>query len=184
MTKRVREKAKEVKEALNTPVPENLIIKAQKKAHKQGSAVDPELTIKELRFCQHYVANGGNATKAYQAAGYSGTEASGAVRACKLLKKDKIVHKIKYLEQEALAAAQVTAEWKIKMLKQMAERCISGDGLNFECANPSGLVACVAELNKMQGHHAVQKTMSHNIVGVTESLEEVNSIISQFEKEF
>ena len=67
------------------------------------------LTKKEKAFCEEYVANGGNASRAYFAA-YD-TSLENARRAyCRVFKKPEVKEYIAALQKEAFAAACINAE--------------------------------------------------------------------------
>lgn len=67
------------------------------------------LTLKEKTFCEEFVANGGNASRAYQFAyGCSIEDARG--RYGKTFRKPEVKEYIEALQKEAFAAACITAE--------------------------------------------------------------------------
>lgn len=69
-----------------------------------------ELTKKQKAFCEEYVANGGNATRAYFAV-YDCASIDVAKRAyCKVYRKPEVKEYIKELQQEAFENACITAE--------------------------------------------------------------------------
>lgn len=68
------------------------------------------LTKKEKAFCEEYVANGGNASRAYFAA-YDTASIENARKAyCKVFKKPEVKEYIAALQKEAFAAACINAE--------------------------------------------------------------------------
>lgn len=69
-----------------------------------------ELTKKQKAFCEEYVANGGNASRAYYAV-YDCASYDNAKRAyCKVFRKPEVKEYIKELQKEAFENACITAE--------------------------------------------------------------------------
>lgn len=64
------------------------------------------LTEKQRRFCEAYSANGGNATKAAESAGYSNAPVEGA----RLIRKDKTVKALELLRQSTTSEEIATRE--------------------------------------------------------------------------
>lgn len=68
------------------------------------------LTKKEKAFCEEYVANGGNASRAYFFA-YDTSSIENARKAyCKVFRKPEVKEYIAALQKEAFAAACISAE--------------------------------------------------------------------------
>ena len=67
------------------------------------------LTNKEKAFCEEYVANGGNSSKAYQKV-YGCSIEDARKRYCKTYRKPEVKEYILALQKEAFAAACITAE--------------------------------------------------------------------------
>ncbi len=67
------------------------------------------LTKKEQAFCQEYVLNGGNASRAYQLV-YGCCIEDARKRYCKTFRKPEIKEYITELQKEAFAAACISAE--------------------------------------------------------------------------
>jgi len=70
---------------------------------------DGTLTKKEKAFCEEYVRNGGNASRAYYAA-YDTTLENARHAYCKVFRKPEIKAYIKALQQVEFEAACITAE--------------------------------------------------------------------------
>lgn len=70
---------------------------------------DGTLTLKEKAFCEEYVANGGNASRAYFAA-YDTTIENARKEYCKVFRKPEVKAYIKALQKEAFSAACISAE--------------------------------------------------------------------------
>lgn len=67
------------------------------------------LTKKEKHFCEEYVANGGNASRAFYAA-YDTTLENARKEYCKVYRKPEVKAYIEALQKEAFAAACINAE--------------------------------------------------------------------------
>ena len=70
---------------------------------------DGTLTLKEKTFCEEYVANGGNASRAYFAA-YDTTIENARKEYCKVFRKPEVKAYIRALQKEAFSAACISAE--------------------------------------------------------------------------
>lgn len=70
---------------------------------------DGTLTKKEKAFCEEFVANGGNASRAYFAA-YDTTIENARREYCKVFRKPEVKEYIKALQKAAFDAACITAE--------------------------------------------------------------------------
>lgn len=67
------------------------------------------LTKKEKKFCEEYIANGCNASRAYEVA-YGCSIEDARKRYCKTFRKPEIKEYIAQLQKEAFAEACITAE--------------------------------------------------------------------------
>lgn len=67
------------------------------------------LTKKEKAFCEEYVANGGNASRAYYAT-YDTTPENARKLYCKVFRKPEVKEYIAALQKEAFEAACINAE--------------------------------------------------------------------------
>ena len=67
------------------------------------------LTKKEKKFCEEYIANGCNASRAYEAA-YGCSIEDARKRYCKTFRKPEVKEYIAQLQKEAFAEACITAE--------------------------------------------------------------------------
>ena len=68
------------------------------------------LTKKEKAFCEEYVANGGNASRAYFAAYDTSSIENARKGYCKVFRKPEVKEYIAALQKEAFAAACISAE--------------------------------------------------------------------------
>ena len=80
---------------------------------------DGTLTLKEKAFCEEYVANGGNASRAYFAA-YDTTMENARKEYCKVFRKPEVKAYIKALQKEAFSAACISAEKVALKLNEIA----------------------------------------------------------------
>jgi phage terminase small subunit len=137
--------------------------------------VELNLTIKQRLFCKAYLANGYNATQAAITAGYS--ENCARQIGAELLSKPYIRAFIDQTMEKIEKKLDITFETKAELLWKCALRC-SGD-TEFTDFIPTSLISAVAELNKMQGHHAAEKKeVTHDVGNKTADL------IKQYEKDF
>lgn len=81
-----------------------------------------KLTVKQGRFCEEYIIDL-NATQAAVRAGY--TEKSARVTACKMLTNANIELKIANLMKERSELTSISAQWVLKSLKSVADRCMT-----------------------------------------------------------
>lgn len=144
-------------------------------------AKDRRLTLMQIKFVREYMANGGNGKAAAIAAGYS--QKAAETLATKNLANPLILKEIDRLTKHALERAEVTFDWKVHQLKKMIYKCISGDGLKGGFADPAGLVACIGELNKMQGDLKID-TQNHQHIHAHANLQEVEKLMKKYRKEF
>lgn len=128
------------------------------------------LTPKQRVFCKEYLANGYNARQAALAAGYSANCACQAVT--KLFASPSVKKFLKKRMNQVEKKLDITFEKKAALLWAAAQRCFGpseddvgkmklGEPIKaFFEFQPQALVSSIAELNKMQGHHAPQKSES------------------------
>ena len=79
------------------------------------------LTAKQKRFCDEYMVDL-NATKAALRAGYS--EKSAAFLGYQLLQKTLVAQEIQNLQANAEKRTQISADWVLRNLKEVAQRCM------------------------------------------------------------
>lgn len=147
------------------------------------------LTEKETKFVFNYLTNGENASKAMLDAGYSASSAY--KNSWMIINKPKIKNEIerlrpKIMEQmEKIATEEVliTAQWKMEMLKETAERCLRGDASKDCLLHPAGVIGAIAELNKMQGHYSAEKIVTANL-NVDADKEHSDELINKYKGEF
>lgn len=129
-----------------------------------------KLTPKQRLFCKTYLANGFNATQAAIAAGFS--EKNADKIGSQVLGKTRVKEFLHKRMAEVEKKLDITFEQKMELLWKTAQRCygpsdedIKNNSMGHRVEipfefQPSSLVSTIAELNKMQGHHAPQKTES------------------------
>lgn len=83
-------------------------------------ANNDKLTKKEKAFCEEYVANGCNASRAYFAAYDCQTIEQARKEYCKVLKRERVKNYIKQLQAEAYEAAFINAERVALKLAEIA----------------------------------------------------------------
>jgi phage terminase small subunit len=87
------------------------------------------LTIKQMRFCEEYIKNGGNGTQAYLAAYDSNSPSSASIEAYRLLDKPEIkeyVLKLRKPIEKAVKRKIVNErEYKKKLIQERIEECIT-----------------------------------------------------------
>ncbi len=129
------------------------------------------LNLRQRKFVNAYIANGGNAGKAYREAGYEcANRQITDTMGCKLLRNAKI--EVAVDNQLALMekAAQISFERKVSWLADISEdgmkkttvtsdpestgRTVVLDKMQDSRAS----IAAISELNRMQGHHAATNT--------------------------
>lgn len=113
------------------------------------------LTLKQRLFCEHYIANDGNGTKAAIAAGYS--EDTAKEMACENLTKPHIKKYIKDKMSNTFERLGVGIDWRVNSLKKVYDACLEGRADKDGCVDAKGAVSTIAEMNKMDGTYAPEK---------------------------
>lgn len=92
-----------------------------KPVRRRHKTQPPPLSLREIRFCQHY-AETGNATRSYIDAGYPhASENSAKVRALRMLRKVTVRQYVRSLQADAADAAQVTTDYIARGFKRAAD---------------------------------------------------------------
>lgn len=108
------------------------------------------LTKKRQSFCENYINNGGNATKALREAGYScTTDNSWFVCASQLLRKPNVQEYIKSLREALQREAIFTMDELISGLREVAKRGLSEEEVFDRDGNPTGVYK--SDLNAAKG---------------------------------
>jgi phage terminase small subunit len=125
-----------------------------------------KLSHKQDLFINHYLENGGNATKAAINAGYKGSNDTLRAIARENLTKPHICAEIDKVRQSIKDQSIITAQVKREKLWQVAQYNsevirIKRNGLEIEAMrNPTATISAITELNKMDGDYAPQKVAS------------------------
>ena len=87
-----------------------------------------KLTLKQEKFVQEYLSNGGNATKAYKVAYDNNmSEKQQNEEACKLLKHPKISQRLNEYQEKAQEAVLYTAEKSFNKLNELLALALCPD---------------------------------------------------------
>lgn len=112
------------------------------------------LTIKEEKFCQEYVVNGGNASNAYRSS-YDAKNmklASINVAASRVLKKAKIRLRVKEIQTQVNKKYGVTIDRMTeKILRAMVDYEAPDDKDPTKVSNPQGLINAAMQAAKLNG---------------------------------
>lgn len=138
------------------------------------------LTKMQVSFCQNYIANGFNAYKAAIEAGYSHDKARKGVT--QFLQKPEIKNAI----QEASQASKIsiveklgiTFDWRAGKLRQIIESIVSDTEVRQQYAKTA--IAAIAELNKMTGDYAPDKSLRLNVDMTKERLKDVKKAYEEY----
>ena len=160
--------------------------KAEKKA--QNLTIPPEaseeLTSKQIAFAKYYVENGFNGTQAAIKAGYS--ENSAKAIACENLTKPDVKKLVTQLQKEKLTMETTTPGWKIEKLRGLTEilaKTIEENPDSSSAAPVSSAISrLIAEMNKMQGHYAPEKTMNLHAVAMFD--DKLDEMIDEFREDY
>jgi phage terminase small subunit len=115
MTKRTTAKPKAKTKARRATKPKpapTVIMKSAEGIEAETIVEEPKLTLKQERFCQAYIENGGNATDAYRTV-YDASDMKSEsinVAACELTKHPKISVRLDQLRADALRRHQITMD--------------------------------------------------------------------------
>lgn len=145
-----------------------------------------ELTEQQLKFCEEYLINGGVARPAAIKAEYA--ENSAATTAHYLLNKTAVRNyldkRIREVTKNIQEKTQVTFDYKISKLKKVVDLTIPEEAETMKQIGAREGIAAIGELNKMQGHYAVEKilTTTHNI-NSDEDLKQINELTQELIEE-
>jgi phage terminase small subunit len=116
----------------------------------------PQLTGLQESFCQHFVANRKNGTRAAESAGYAGNENTWAVQAHANLRNHKIKARIKELQKEQLERLHLDSDAVLLMAYENREFALEGDPVIDKEGDIVGYkrnVAAANQATKMIGDH-------------------------------
>ena len=136
---------------------------------------DNKLTPKQELFCQEYMIDS-NATQAYKRAGYSAnSDEVAGVEGHKLLKNPKIHARIEELRTERSKRTEITADFVLYGLKEVAERCLTRiPVMEFDYENK-----CMSQKRDDQGNGVWEFDSS----GANKSFELLGKHLGIFEKD-
>ena len=131
--------------------------------------MNSKLTHKQQLFVDHYIENGGNGTAAAREAGYKGSDNTLKSIAQENLTKPDIKTAIDDYMTEMKQQLSYSSISKREALWKAARRCMGelpqidakGNDSDEYKFDVSGMVRCIAELNKMDGDYA--PTQTHEI---------------------
>ena len=108
------------------------------------------LTHKQMRFCEEYIKNGGNATQAYLTAYDSESPKSANIDSCRLMKREDIQQQIERLrkpvEKAVVRRIMNEREYKKKLIQERIEECVArGDD--------AAIARYIEIWNKMDGEY-------------------------------
>ncbi|HEX4044214.1 MAG TPA: terminase small subunit [Gammaproteobacteria bacterium] len=145
------------------------------------------LTPKQRLFCVHYIENKGHGTNAAIAAGYSKSTAYSI--ASENLTKPEIKRYLGKFMKEAAEKLCITPEYLLGKLKTGIDRSIPEfpDYVDEDTkqrhepeliskTDARAAVACIAEINRMLGNHAPEKTDTrHKLEGLEDLISDCRS---------
>ena len=130
------------------------------------------LTSKQEDFCQHYIINGGNATKAYQSAYNCENMKLESIHrvAHEQIRKEQVAHRIKELQQENAKNFRYTKDEVMKSLESVIDNYL------LEGKLTGNALKAIEILNKMNGWNEPDK-LEHS------GISEINIILPKRDEE-
>jgi phage terminase small subunit len=104
-----------------------------------------DLTIKQAKFCDEYIVNGGNASAAYRIA-YSSSEMKSEtvnVKASELLKKEKIAVRVKQLQSALQKRSEITKDEAVRELTNIVRVRIT------DILRAKGVEVTIVDINEL-----------------------------------
>ena len=132
---------------------------------------DAKLNIKEQRFCNAYVKNGGHGTNAVISAGYSENGAS--VQATRMLAKAKIQGEIRRQEEFAVQSSALSKEqiiqeqYQLYQLARADERYKDASSILAEISNILGYKPKLNEPKRILHSHSFEQILKDETKDVT-----------------
>ena len=148
-----------------------------------------KLNPRERLVCKAYLENGYNKTQAMITAGFN--PRSARTLATKVFAKDYIKEHLDEVMAAIERKLEVRIEDKLDLLWKVAQRAYgptdeevekAKEGIKTECLfefQPNAVVNAVSELNKMQGHHHVEKKQEPAV-----DSQQLNELIKENEKDY
>lgn len=138
------------------------------------------LTVKQKLFCDNYIANGYNASKAARDSGYSETSAREIGR--ENLTKHVVTAYLEKRMKEVFEKIGAGVEWRAELLKKTAQASFEGKASKDGIINTHGVLGSVAEMNKMDGTYAPDK---HAVLVEDDNGEgKVSNLMKKYEREY
>ena len=108
------------------------------------------MTVKQMRFCEEYLKNGGNGTEAYMTAYDSDSAKSAVIEASRLLKREDIQDYLlklrKPVEKAVKRKIMNEREYKKKLIQERIDECVArGDD--------AAIARYIEIWNKMDGEY-------------------------------
>ena len=113
--------------------------------------LEQKLRPKQELFCEAYTSNGFNAKQAAIEAGYS--EHTSAEMGYENLNKPHVKAAIDEKLRESAERLGAGRDWRMQMLKDIAEISKNGGATKEGYAHPTGVIGAVSELNRMCGSY-------------------------------
>ena len=132
---------------------------------------DAKLNIKEQRFCNAYVKNGGHGTNAVISAGYSENGAS--VQATRMLAKPKIQREIRRQEEFAVQSSALSKEqiiqeqYQLYQLARADERYKDASAILAEISNILGYKPKMNEPKRILHSHSFEQILKNETKDIT-----------------
>jgi phage terminase small subunit len=139
------------------------------------------MTLKQRLFCEHYLANGYNATQAVRDAGYKCKKDVFRCIATENLSKPIIKQYLGERMKEAIEKVGVGIEYRLKVVKDVIGACMDGSASKDCVVYADGALKGVAELNKMTGDYAPTKTETKD---TSDPCEGMDTLIAQSKNEY
>lgn len=137
---------------------------------EEESKENNKLSLRQMRFCQEYIRNNGNATKAAIFADYA--PKSAATTAMRLLKREYITDYIHQLHDQAMARVGFTLDYKYELIKNCTDVLLKKIEKDPRDGTIKALLAVLAETNKMAGHYAPDQSINQSNVILAEAITE------------
>jgi hypothetical protein len=139
------------------------------------------LTEMQTNFCKNYIANGFNAKQAALDAGYSEHVSR---HATEFVKKHPIISKavngaIQQANQDVFVELKATYRDRVAMLWTIAKSIIRDDNTVIH-AHAKNAIAAIAEINKMSGDYAPDKSLRLNVDMTKEKMQEVKKAYAEY----
>ena len=134
----------------------------------------PQLTGLQESFCQHFVANRKNGTRAAESAGYRGSENTLSSQAYQNLRNPKIIARIKELQKEQLERLFLDSDSVLIMAKEVYEKSINGEVVTYkgEVIRDDEGEPLRTNINYSAANQAIKIIGDHNSINAFNKLEE------------